>query len=316
MTVALEVRGLSVRFGATEAVHDLDLNLAAGTVTGLIGPNGAGKTSAIEAISGLGPATAGSVRVGGVAVDGLPPHRRARLGLARTFQALELFEDLTVGENLMVAGGEGGNERLPAELSHAERSGLALDRALAGRPSVLLLDEPAAGLDDAGRGALAHRLREVAASGAAVLLVDHDMRLVLDVCDRITVLDAGRVIAEGTPAAVRSDAGVIAAYLGRSGVSGRSGATDDHPTSTPPRGGGATLLRCAGLVAGYAGVPVVRGIDLSVGAGEVVALLGLNGAGKSTTVSAVAGLLPRMGGEVEVLGDRSPQPHRLARRGL
>ena len=205
VTAALEVRGLRVRLGATDVVHGLDLTLERGTVTGLIGPNGAGKTTALEAITGLVPA-AGRVALAGTPVERLPAHRRARLGLARTFQSQELFEDLSVAENLLVAGGgPSGDERVPAELTHAERSGLALDRALAGRPSVLLLDEPAAGLDDEGRAALGRRLRDLARSGTAVLLVDHDMRLVLDVGDRVTVLDAGRVIAEGPPAEVRAD---------------------------------------------------------------------------------------------------------------
>ena len=308
MTSMLEVRGLRVRFGATEVVAGLDLDLAAGTVTGLIGPNGAGKTTALEAISGLAPIAGGRITLDGTSVEHLPAHRRARLGLARTFQAQELFEDLTVAENLQLAGGASDDHRLPAALTHAERSGLALDRAVArGNPSVLLLDEPAAGLDDAGRDVLARRLRDLAGAGTAVLLVDHDMRLVLDVCDRVTVLDAGRVIAEGPPAEVRADPGVVAAYLGTA-----------HGGSTLARRAtaGATLLEARGLRAGYAGVPVVHGLDLTVRAGEVVALLGLNGAGKTTAMLALAGVLPRMAGAVTVLGSTSDRPHHLARLGL
>ncbi len=310
VTMALEVRGLRVRFGASEVVAGLDLDLPAGTVTGLIGPNGAGKTTALEALSGLVPAAGGTIRLAGTPIEHLTPHRRARLGLARTFQSQELFEDLTVGENLAVAGaGSTSDDRLPEGLTHAERSELALDRALASRPTVLLLDEPAAGLDDAGRAALARRLRDLAAHGMAVLLVDHDMRLVLEVCDRVTVLDAGRVIAEGPPASVRVDPRVVAAYLGGS--------------PSVPTGGARLACRPApavltarGLIAGYAGVPVVHGVDLRVDAGEVVALLGLNGAGKTTTVLALAGVLARMAGEVDVLGDRTPRPHRLAKLGM
>ena len=306
--MTLGVRGLSVRFGATEVVAGLDLDLAPGTITGLIGPNGAGKTTALEAISGLAPVTAGEITLHGTRIERLAPHRRARLGLARTFQAQELFEDLTVAENLQVAGGEeSGDDRLPSRLTHAERSVLAVDRAVArGNPPVLLLDEPAAGLDDAGRDALARRLRELAAGGTAVLLVDHDMRLVLDVCDRVTVLDAGRVIAEGPPAEVRSDPGVVAAYLGRG---------DAAPTAAA-RSAGATVLAASGLSAGYAGVPVVHDVDLTVRAGEVVALLGLNGAGKTTAVLALAGVLPRSAGVVTVLGRDTTRPHRLARLGM
>ncbi|HVL04933.1 MAG TPA: ATP-binding cassette domain-containing protein [Acidimicrobiales bacterium] len=307
--MTLAVRGLRVRFGTTEVVAGLDLDLAPGTITGLIGPNGAGKTTALEAISGLVPATAGEITLGGARIEHLAPHRRARLGLARTFQAQELFEDLTVAENLLVAGGAGpDDDRLPSRLSHAERSALALDRAVArGVRPVLLLDEPAAGLDDAGRAGLARRLRELAGAGTAVLLVDHDMRLVLDVCDRVTVLDAGRVIAEGPPAEVRADPEVVAAYLGRG---------DPAPPPPAPATGGATVLDARGLTAGYAGVPVVHGVDLTVTAGEVVALLGLNGAGKTTSLQALAGVLPRMGGAVTVLGSTTTKPHRLARLGM
>jgi branched-chain amino acid transport system ATP-binding protein len=307
--VTLQVRGLRVRFGGAEVLAGLDLDLAAGTITGLIGPNGAGKTTALEAISGLAPTAGGEITLDGTRINRLPPHRRARLGLARTFQAQELFEDLTVAENLQVAGGSPvGDDRLPSELTHAERSILAVDRAVArGNPAVLLLDEPAAGLDDAGREGLTRRLRALAAAGTAVLLVDHDMRLVLDVCDRITVLDAGRVIAEGPPAQVRVDPAVVAAYLGRG---------DAGPPPAPARSAGATLLDARRLSAGYAGVPVVHDLDLTVRAGEVVALLGLNGAGKTTAMLALAGVLPRMAGTVTVLGHGSPRPHRLARLGM
>ncbi len=227
----LEVRGLTVRFGAVAAVTDVDLDLPSGTVTGLIGPNGAGKTTVIDALTGHVPVTAGHISLGGRSVERLPAHERARRGLARTFQSLELFEDLTVGENLLVAaeaagggavgwagdlGALGGTvDLLPSQLSNAQRRLVALTRAVAGRPTVLLLDEPAAGLDPAGRQALGRRMRRLADDGAAVLLVDHDLDLVLDVCDQITVLDRGRVIAHGPPATLRADPRVRAAYLGR-----------------------------------------------------------------------------------------------------
>ena len=215
MTAALEVRGLGVRFGAVDVVEDLDLTLRRGTVTGLIGPNGAGKTTALEAISGLVPAT-GRVALGGIPLERLAPHRRARLGLSRTFQSQELFEDLTVAENLLVAGGAGvGDERLPAELTHAERSALALDRALAGRPSVLLLDEPAAGLDSTEAAHLFALIRRLEADlGLTVLLVEHYVKAVLENCDLVYVLNEGRLIAAGGPDEIVAHPEVRAAYLG------------------------------------------------------------------------------------------------------
>ena len=250
----LEVRGLTVRFGPVAAVTDVDLDLPAGAVTGLIGPNGAGKTTVIDALSGLVPAASGRISLDGTALERLPAHRRARLGLARTFQSLELFEDLTVAENLLVtaeAAGGGAEwagdmgalgsavDLLPAQLSNAQRRLVALTRAVAGRPTALLLDEPAAGLDPAGRQALGRRLRRLADDGAAVLLVDHDLSLVLDVCDQVTVLDRGRVIAAGPPDTLRADPAVRAAYLGREPAIGppavaTAGAADPAPPPPPP----------------------------------------------------------------------------------
>ena len=323
---ALAIRGLSVRFGTVAVVDDLNLDLEVGSVTGLIGPNGAGKTTVIDALAGMVPA-AGSVTLGGRRIDNLPTHRRARLGLARTFQALELFEDLTVAENLLVAGGAGGRpggpgdelaavaDVRPGRLTSAQRSRLAVARATAASPAVLLLDEPAAGLDGDQRRALGRRVRELAADGTAVLLVEHDMALVLDVSDRVAVLDRGRLVAVGPPADVRADAGVVAAYLGDA-PTGPAGTPPPPaaPSAHPPK---ERELEVRGLTAGYDGRAVVHGVDLSVAAGEVVALLGLNGAGKSTTLLAVAGALPAMAGEVRLDGSPAPRrAHRRARLGV
>jgi branched-chain amino acid transport system ATP-binding protein len=319
---ALTVTGLTVLLTATAVVDDVSLTLDAGEVVGLIGPNGAGKTTLIDALTGF-TASTGEVRLGGRPLDDLPAHARARRGLARTFQSLELFEDLSVAEHVRVAGetaGRGGDDatvlevleltqvadQLPAALSHAQRKALALARALVTAPDVLLLDEPAAGLDGEERSALQRQLRRVAAEGVAVLLVDHDMGLVLDTCDRVVVLHQGAVLAQGRPDEVRSDPRVLAAYLG------------DRDVVAPTRGArpGAPLLVVDGLTAGYAGVPVLTDVSLQVRAGEVVALLGRNGAGKTTLLSALAGLLRPTAGEVTVLGGGPARPERLARRGL
>lgn len=241
----LDVRGLSVMFGALRAVDRLDLAIEAGQIVGLIGPNGAGKTTFIDALTGFVTAT-GRIGFDGHELDGLAPHRRSRLGLARTWQSLELFDDLTVEENLKVAAERrsvGGfladlvnparrqdrtgvdfaldvvgiadlAARRPTEISHGQRKLVGVARALAGRPRLVCMDEPAAGLDTAESAAFGRQLRRIRDAGTTVLLVDHDMGLVLDVCDHVYVMEFGRRIADGSPGAVTRDEQVIRAYLG------------------------------------------------------------------------------------------------------
>jgi len=243
---ALTVRELVVNFGGLRAVDDVALDVPAGSISGLIGPNGAGKTTTIDALCGFVPYAEGTITLAGRPIDALRPHQRAKAGLVRTFQSDELFDDLTVRENLVVAATPGRwwspvvdalmprrslrdvdvdhaldvvgmrdrADALPTELSHGQRRLVGIARAVAARPRVLLLDEPAAGLDPAETAALGAVLRELAAAGTGLLLVDHDMTLVLDVCEQLTVLDLGRVIAQGAAGAVRTDPAVIAAYLG------------------------------------------------------------------------------------------------------
>ena len=247
MNGLLEVQGLSVRFGGVVAVDDVSFALPAGSVTGLIGPNGAGKTTTIDAICGFVPAS-GRVALDGTPIDDLAPHRRVRGGLARTFQSIELFEDLTVAENLAVAARrthwwtalvdmvaprratdsaetEALLERVglvdcadavPTSLPHGRRRLVSVARAMALSPKVLLLDEPAAGLDPDETSAFGRFVSELAATGLAVLLVEHDMQLVQEVCERLIVLDVGRIIADGPTASVCADPAVTAAYLGTS----------------------------------------------------------------------------------------------------
>jgi ABC-type branched-subunit amino acid transport system ATPase component len=245
----LEVEGLTVRFGGLAALDDVHLVVPRGGFVGLIGPNGAGKTTFMDAVSGLIPST-GSVRFAGQEINARPPHARVRLGLGRTFQSLELFEDLTVRENLLVAAertrwwsplrdlfrsraesdaaaaADAALEtveltafagQMPTDLSLGQRKLVSVARGLAARPELLLLDEPAAGLDSEESLALGRQLRAVAAAGTTVLLIDHDMGMVREVCDHIEVLDAGRLIASGDPDAIMSDPKVIAAYLGGGG---------------------------------------------------------------------------------------------------
>jgi len=232
MTSVFRASGVSVSFGGVQAVAGVDLEIEQGELVGLIGPNGAGKTTFIDAVTGF-VRYQGSVELGGARLDGLPPHARARHGLARTWQTVELFDDLTIRENLTVAakGGVGGSvtsvdaelelldlraaaDAMPWELAQAERKRAGIGRALVARPRLLLLDEPGAGLDARQSRELGALLPGIAESGTAVLLVDHDMGLVLSSCHRVVVLDGGSVIAQGPPAQIRGDERVIAAYLG------------------------------------------------------------------------------------------------------
>ncbi len=246
----LEARAMTVSYGGLHANDSVDLDVEEGKLVGLIGPNGAGKTTFIDAITGFTPVSAGSVSFAGVDLAGLTPDRRAHLGLSRTFQSLELFEDLSVRDNLLAAAepskwysflvdifrpgqlekpyheqvewamdvlnlGEFA-DRLPSDLSHGQRKLVGVARALAAKPKLVLLDEPAAGLDTAESQLLGSHLRDFLDQDISVFLIDHDMGLVLNVCDYIYVLDFGRIIAHGTPAEIRNDPDVIAAYLGES----------------------------------------------------------------------------------------------------
>jgi branched-chain amino acid transport system permease protein len=220
----LSVSGLSVAFGGVHALEDVDLEVREGELLGLIGPNGAGKTTLIDAVTGFVPFT-GSISLDGEDIGSLPAYQRARRGLARTWQNTDLFDDLEVGENVAVAGGEvsrtlglvgldWASGAMPDELSEGQRKLVGVARALAGGPRLLCLDEPAAGLDTRESEELGLALRALADAGQSTLLIDHDMGLVLGICDRVVVLEFGRVLADGPPEIVRQDERVIAAYLG------------------------------------------------------------------------------------------------------
>jgi branched-chain amino acid transport system ATP-binding protein len=244
MSTVLATRGLSVRFGGVHAVTDVDLEVQDAQLVGLIGPNGAGKTTFIDAITGFVSST-GAIELHGDDLTHLSPDTRAHRGLTRTWQSAELFDDLTVSENLMVAarraswretvrdifkGTSTQDERvesaldllglqefaevLPGELTQGQRKLVGVGRALAARPHIVCLDEPAAGLDTSESEELGRTLRGIVDRGTAMLLIDHDMGLVLSICDHVVVLEFGKVIAQGPPDAVTRDSKVVAAYLG------------------------------------------------------------------------------------------------------
>jgi branched-chain amino acid transport system ATP-binding protein len=244
------VAGVGVRFGGLVALDDVSLDIAAGSVHGVIGPNGAGKTTLFNVCCGFVRPDTGAVQRHGQRVRDLRPHRLAAMGVARTLQGVGLFRGLTVAENVMVGadrhrragfasalfalprsdrdehalreralaalaelGADGYADRLPGSLPYAVQKRVALARALAAEPELLLLDEPASGLGAGEMAELAELIRGLT-TRMSVVLVEHHMDLVMEVCDRITVLDFGRVVAEGTPDEVRDDQAVIDAYLG------------------------------------------------------------------------------------------------------
>ncbi len=236
-TDLLEGEGVCVYFEGVKAVDEVDFVLRRGEIVGLIGPNGAGKTTLVNVITGFQAPTAGTVRLRGTDVVGWPPFRLARAGLARTFQNIRLFGDLTVLENVEVgAVGMGLHRpvarrqarelletmRLAAKererasaLPHGDERRLEIARALATDPTFLLLDEPAAGLNEVESDVLVDTIRELRDRlGCGVLVIEHDMRVIMRLCERIQVLDHGRTIANGTPEEVRANPAVVEAYLG------------------------------------------------------------------------------------------------------
>jgi branched-chain amino acid transport system ATP-binding protein len=338
----LDVRQVSVSFGGLQALSEVSIDVQVGHVTGLIGPNGAGKTTLFNVVTGLLGPNSGWVELDGRDITRRKPHQRARLGIGRTFQRLETFGSLTARENVLVAaemrrGWSHDRKRSPAVIADEilERVGLQavaedrvdrlptgtarlveLGRALATQPRVLLLDEPSAGLNESETATLGTLLREVAGSGLAVLLVEHDMSFVMGTCERIHVLDFGRIISVGTPTEVQGDDTVRAAYLGEG---------EDHERTAPAAasrdGDGATgppALELRDVRAGYGTIEVLHGVSLTVPTGSVFALLGPNGAGKSTALKVASGQIAPTSGEVQLFGSsvKGKSSDALARAGI
>jgi branched-chain amino acid transport system ATP-binding protein len=373
----LNVEQVSVRFGGLQALSAVSIDVPENEVTGLIGPNGAGKTTLFNVITGLQPPTGGTVVLDGNDITTSKPHKRARLGIGRTFQRLETFGTLSVRDNILVAAemrkGWSREKFKPGDLADElmERIGLTsvanervdrlstgtqrlveMARALATKPRVVLLDEPSSGLDESETAEFSELLIELAASGLAILLVEHDMGLVMSACHHIHVLDFGQIIAYGTPSEVQANPLVRAAYLGegdeadevpeeqqallaevtalqsevRAENEPTNGASSTVSVSEPDRTAAVAdraptdgaALELIDVRAAYGSIDVLHGVNITIPPGTVYALLGPNGAGKTTTLKVASGQLKPTAGEVRYLGERinGRASDKVARGGL
>jgi branched-chain amino acid transport system ATP-binding protein len=338
----LAVRNLAVSFGGVRAVRDLSFDAEPGAITSVIGPNGAGKSTALNAICGFYRPDDGTVKLGERTISELGAYQIPRAGIARTYQTSQLFPTMSVLDNILIAlrrgrlglralvavmhdteaaemaesllafAGYKGNVDTPAgALSHVDKRLVEIARAIAIRPAVLALDEPAAGLDAEDKAAIGELLRKLAAIGMTVILVEHDMDLVMGVSRHVVVLDAGTKIAEGPPLQVAAEPAVLEAYLGAGEQVDRR---REHALPAPE----SPLLTVHALSAGYGAATIVRDAALDIAKGEFVAVLGANGAGKTTLMRALSGLIRPIGGEVRFLGARIDQlaGDAIARQGL
>lgn len=337
---ALDVRDLSIAFGGVKAVQHVTFTAQPGHVTSVIGPNGAGKTSALNLLCGFYKPSSGTVKLGARDLTGMASHVLARLGVSRTFQTTQLFGSLSVIENALLAetagklggivsplrnaeseelargllrfaGVEGDLDRPADSLPHGEKRLVEIARSLALRPKVLLLDEPAAGLSKGDKQRLSALLRRIADLGIAVIIVEHDMPMIMALSDHIVVLDGGKRIADGDPAAIRNDPLVRKAYLGDVAVGEKVSVSREVRQDA--------ILEIKGLGAFYGLSQSLADIHVVVANGEAVAVLGANGAGKTTLMRSIAGLTPpRVKGEIRLSGDRIDNipAHQRARAGV
>lgn len=333
----LVARGVGVHFEGLVALDGVNLHLSRGEILGLIGPNGAGKTTLVNVLTGFQSPDAGRVLIDGKDSSTMLAHVFARSGVLRTFQAARLFADFTVRENVELAALATGRSRSEAgeiaqvqldlvgltaradvranTLAYGEERLAGIARALAGNPRYLLLDEPAAGLSPREAADLVHSIAAIRdQAGCGVLVIEHNMQLIMDVCDRVTVLARGRIIATGTPEQVQQDKQVRTSYLGEPNAGGRDrkrrpakasvgspdGARVENGAGNTADAGQhpAPLLKISDLSVRYGRVRALEGVSLSVPDGGFVSVIGPNGAGKSTLLSAVAGLVASSSGGI------------------
>ncbi|HEY8797092.1 MAG TPA: ATP-binding cassette domain-containing protein [Candidatus Dormibacteraeota bacterium] len=365
----LRLDNVQRHFGGVRAVDGVSLEVEEGSIYGLIGPNGAGKTTLVNVVTGYVPFQSGRAWLGSDELTGLPAHRIASVGVARTFQNIRLFKDLSAQENVVVGMHARRRDDTLAQLAtlpifrrdqkarleeahrlmdsvgltakdikgraagtlpYGDQRRLEIARALALKPRLLILDEPAAGMNPSEKHGMRELIESLNKEGLTILLIDHDMRLVMGVCTRVAVLNFGKKIADSTPEEVSTDAGVIKAYLGTGGereVSSAPGARGVDESVEVIEAGATSgvaaepanaILEVRDLSVSYGAVNAVRGVSLRVGRGEVVALIGANGAGKSTILNTLSGLIrPDSGSAVfDGLDLTSASASAIVRRGL